>query len=170
MFSLPCCLDGADKELRTIGVFSSICHWQDTCSGVLQGEVLIFKFIAIDWFATSSITTCEVTTLKYLVKFLHLHSKALMTRNISENQIIFPEHPLRGRLYESFQPGLEFQPGKPGWKLSPLSIHLLVKLSLRLHGKVSARAEKQAWARILALLELGGLGIPARVNGLRFVI
>ena len=57
-----------------------------------------------------------------------------------------------------FSPGWNFSPVKRAENSALLCSHLFVKLSLRLHEIVSA------------LLELGGLGFPARVNGLRFLM
>ena len=69
-----------------------------------------------------------------------------------------------------FSPGWNFSPVKRAENSALLCSHLFVKLSLRLHEIVSARAENSARAGISALLELGGLGFPARVNGLRFLM
>ena len=58
-----------------------------------------------------------------------------------------------------FSPGWNFSP--PNWaeNSAPFCSQLFVKLTLRLHEKFSARAEKPARAGISALLELGGAGI-----------
>lgn len=42
-------------------------HRQDTWSGVLQGEVLIFEFGTVDGFATCSIMVGEITGLAHEV-------------------------------------------------------------------------------------------------------
>ena len=69
-----------------------------------------------------------------------------------------------------FSPGWNFSPPNRAENSAPLCSQLFVKLTLRLHEKFSARAEKPARAGISALLELSGLGFSARVNGLRFLI
>lgn len=53
----------ADEELRAIGVGSSIGHGQDARSSVLEGEVLIFKLVAIDGLSTGSVVVGEVAAL-----------------------------------------------------------------------------------------------------------
>jgi len=55
----------SDKELRSIGILSGVSHTQKTGSGVLQLEVLIWKFLAVNGFATSSVSSCKVTTLAH---------------------------------------------------------------------------------------------------------
>lgn len=42
-------------------------HWQNTWTGMLQGEVFIFEFVSVDGFSTSSIVVGEVTTLAHEV-------------------------------------------------------------------------------------------------------
>ena len=59
----PLSLDNADEKLGTICVGASICHGQDARTCMLQNEILIIKFLAIDGLATSTIMACEVTTL-----------------------------------------------------------------------------------------------------------
>ena len=54
-------LDGAQEELRSVGVGSSVGHGQNSRSGVLQGEVLILELVSVDGFASGSISPCEVT-------------------------------------------------------------------------------------------------------------
>lgn len=57
-------LDGADEELRTVGVGTSVSHRQNTGAGVLQGEVLVLELVAVDGLATSAIVVGEVTALE----------------------------------------------------------------------------------------------------------
>ena len=61
----PLSLGSADKKLRTVCVWSSICHGQDARTCMLQDEVLILKFLSVDGFAASAIMACEVTTLAH---------------------------------------------------------------------------------------------------------
>ena len=66
VFSIqPGGLDCAQEELRSVGVGSSVGHRQDSGTSVLQGEVLIGEFSAVDGFATSSIVSGEVTPLAH---------------------------------------------------------------------------------------------------------
>lgn len=53
MSCLPCD-GGGNEELRTIGIFASVCHAQDTGLAVLQLEVLIFELVSVDGFASSA--------------------------------------------------------------------------------------------------------------------
>lgn len=72
---LPGGLLSADEELRTISVGASIGHGQDSRTSVLQGKVLICKFVTIDRFPTSSVVVCEVTTLeKTMIKHILLNN------------------------------------------------------------------------------------------------
>lgn len=57
-------LDGADEELRAVGVGTSIGHRHNAGASVLQGKVLILELVAVDGLATSSIVVGEVTSLE----------------------------------------------------------------------------------------------------------
>jgi len=61
----PAGLSSADKELGAIGVRASVGHGEGADINVLQGEVLILEFVAIDRLATSTISCSEVTTLAH---------------------------------------------------------------------------------------------------------
>lgn len=50
-----------DEELRTIGVATGVGHRQQSRFRVLQFEVFVGKFLAIDRFAASTVTTSEIT-------------------------------------------------------------------------------------------------------------
>uniref|UniRef100_A0A3B4UIS6 Uncharacterized protein n=1 Tax=Seriola dumerili TaxID=41447 RepID=A0A3B4UIS6_SERDU len=52
------------KKLGSIGVWSGVGHGQDARAGVLQGEVLVSKLVAIDGLSTGSIVVGEVPTLR----------------------------------------------------------------------------------------------------------
>ena len=58
-------LDGADEELTSVGVGTSVGHAQYTGLGVLEHEVLISKLGSVDALASSSIVVGEVTTLAH---------------------------------------------------------------------------------------------------------
>ena len=63
---LPLSLGSADEKLGTICVGASICHGQYSRTCMLQDEILIITFLAIDGLATSTIMACEVTTVPSL--------------------------------------------------------------------------------------------------------
>lgn len=60
-------LDGGDKELGAIGVGASIGHRENTGASVLQDEVFVGEFLAIDGLATSAIMVREVSALEHEV-------------------------------------------------------------------------------------------------------
>lgn len=57
--------NGGDEKLGAIGVWSSIGHGEKVWPIVLQLEVLISEFLAVDGLSTSSVVSGEVTTLKH---------------------------------------------------------------------------------------------------------
>ena len=61
----PAGLSGAQEELRSVGVGSSVGHGQSSRSGVLQGEVLILELVSVDGFASGTVSTGEVTSLAH---------------------------------------------------------------------------------------------------------
>ena len=54
-------LDSADKKLRAIQVWSSLCHGLDAKTHMLQDEVFILRFLSTDRPAASCVVACEVT-------------------------------------------------------------------------------------------------------------
>lgn len=58
-------LAGADKELGSVGVFASVGHAQKAQFIVLPGEVLIFKFLAVDALSPSAVSSGEVSALDH---------------------------------------------------------------------------------------------------------
>lgn len=63
----PRCLHGGDEELRSVGVGAGVGHRHDAGSGVLQGEVLVLEFVAVDGLATSAVVVGEVSALAHEV-------------------------------------------------------------------------------------------------------
>jgi len=57
--------DGGDKELRAVGVLSGVRHREEAGLCVLELEVLICEFLAVDRFSTSAVASGEITTLKH---------------------------------------------------------------------------------------------------------
>lgn len=77
-------LDCADEELRAIGVRASVCHRQGAGVDVLQGEVLILEFVAVNGFAASTVASSEISSLAHevgddAVEGGALEAKALLT-------------------------------------------------------------------------------------------
>jgi hypothetical protein len=93
--------DGGDEELRAIGVLASVCHGQRALLGVLELEVLIGEFVAVDWrngplavgsqlkvvllseltgLATGTIALGEVTTLNHEVLDDSVEDRALVAK------------------------------------------------------------------------------------------
>ena len=54
-----------NKELRTIGVFSSVGHAQDARNVVDDIEILILKFGSVDALATGTVSSGKITTLAH---------------------------------------------------------------------------------------------------------
>lgn len=61
----PFGLDGTQEELGTVGVWPCVGHGQDTWSGVLELEVLVFELVSVDGFPTGSVTCGEITSLTH---------------------------------------------------------------------------------------------------------
>lgn len=59
------CNSSSDEELRAIGILACIGHAEETLLGVLQFEVLVSEFFAVDGLATSAIATSEITSLNH---------------------------------------------------------------------------------------------------------
>ena len=57
----------SNEELGTISIFTCISHWQKEWYIMLMNKVFISKFLSVDWFTSSSIVICEVTSLKHKV-------------------------------------------------------------------------------------------------------
>ena len=78
---LPLSLGSADEKLGTICVGASICHGQDARTCMLQNEILIIKFLAIDGLATSTIMACEVTTLAHKSRNYSVKAGTFITKS-----------------------------------------------------------------------------------------
>jgi hypothetical protein len=58
-------LYGAQEKLGTVGVGTGVSHGEDTRASVLESEVLVGKFLAVDGLATGAVAAGEVTTLTH---------------------------------------------------------------------------------------------------------
>lgn len=63
----PVGLDGAQEELRAVGVGTSVRHRQNARSSVAQAEVLILELVAVDGLAARSVSAREVASLAHEV-------------------------------------------------------------------------------------------------------
>ena len=63
----PLGLGGAEEELGPVGVGPGVGHREHTGSGVLEGEVLVLKLVAVDGLAPSAVSCGEVATLAHEV-------------------------------------------------------------------------------------------------------
>lgn len=70
------CFDCADEELGSVGVRSGVGHGQNPGGHMLQGEVLIFKLVAVDGFSTCSIMVGEITSLRSRQHRSEIHPRA----------------------------------------------------------------------------------------------
>ncbi|KAH3662033.1 hypothetical protein OGAPHI_006214 [Ogataea philodendri] len=61
----PWSFDGGDEELRSVGVSTGIGHRQVTWAFVFELEVLVLKLGTVNRFATSSISSCEISALDH---------------------------------------------------------------------------------------------------------
>ena len=51
------------EELGSVGVGSSVGHWEISSSSVLGDEVLVWELHSVDWITSSSVSGSEVSTL-----------------------------------------------------------------------------------------------------------
>lgn len=70
--------DGADEELRPVGVGAGVGHGQDAGAGVLQSEVLVLEFVAVDGLAARAVAGGEVAALAHEVGDHAVEARALV--------------------------------------------------------------------------------------------
>jgi len=78
----PRSLGSADKELRTVGVGSSVGHAEDAWAGVLELEVLVLELVAIDGLASSAVVVGEVSALAHEVGDDAVEGRALVPESL----------------------------------------------------------------------------------------
>ena len=66
------------KELRAIGIWTSISHAQDPGTGVLQLEVLVGELSTVDGLATGAVVGSEVTALAHELRDDTVEGRALV--------------------------------------------------------------------------------------------
>lgn len=72
-------LDSGDKELGAVGIGASVGHREDTGASVLQDEVFVGEFLAVDGLATSAIVVRKVSALEHEVGDYAVECGALVT-------------------------------------------------------------------------------------------
>jgi len=83
MFTIqPGGLGGANEELGSVGVGSSIGHAEDSGSSVLQLEVLVLELVTVDALAPSSVVVGEVTALAHEVGDHAVESGSLVAHSL----------------------------------------------------------------------------------------
>jgi len=75
-------LGGADEELGSVGVGTSVGHGQDSGGIVLELEVLILELVAVDGLASSSVVVGEVTALAHEVGDDPVEDAALVAESL----------------------------------------------------------------------------------------
>ena len=107
----PSSLHGRDEELRTVGVGSSVGHGHNTRTGVLEGEVLVVEFSAVDGLAAGAVVIGEVATLAHevgddTVEAATLVAEALLAGAEGTEVLRRPRHYVRAQLDDDASNGL----------------------------------------------------------------
>lgn len=61
----PGALNECDEELRSVGVGTSVGHWEKVRLVMFEFEVFIFKLVSINGLASGTISVCEVSSLSH---------------------------------------------------------------------------------------------------------
>ena len=80
----PAGIHSADEKLWSICVRSSICHWQDTWTGMPKRKFLISKLGTINWFSSTTIAMCNVSTLDHKAGNNAVKNTALIMQGLAQ--------------------------------------------------------------------------------------
>ena len=67
-------------KLASIGVWSTICHWQNSTLSMYVMEIFIFELFTIDWLTSSPISTSEIPTLSHKTRNHTMEDAALVVQ------------------------------------------------------------------------------------------
>ena len=84
-----CRRNSGDKELRTIGVGTSIGHAQDARNVVDHREVLVGKFCTVDTLAAASVGLGEVSTLTHKIGNDTMEDRTLKVQRLARVAFTF---------------------------------------------------------------------------------
>merc|ERR1712241_1378958 len=59
----PSCLCNGNEKLGSVGVWARVSHGENSGSSMGKLEILVLKLVSVDRSATSSISSCEVSSL-----------------------------------------------------------------------------------------------------------
>jgi len=79
----PSGLDGAQKELGSVGVRSSVSHGQDARSGVRELKVLISELGSVDGLSSSSVSSGGVSSLTHKLRDHTVKGRSLEVKRLS---------------------------------------------------------------------------------------
>ena len=84
MFAIqPICLDSAQKELGSVGVWARVCHRENTRACVFQVEILVSELVSVNRFSPSSVSCSEISTLTHETADYSMKSRALVMQRLS---------------------------------------------------------------------------------------
>jgi len=118
----PRSLNGADEELRPVGVRASISHRECTRGQMLKSEVLVGKLLTVDRLATSAIVIGKIASLTHEVRDDSMETAALEAESLLAGA---QRTEVLGRLGNYIRAQLEHDPSNGS------SIHCHIEENLR---------------------------------------
>jgi len=114
----PCRLDGAQEELRTIGVRTGVGHAQNASSGMLQLEVFVSELRAVDRLSACPVMIGKVTALAHEIRDDSVKCRTLVTETLftrAQSTEVF------GRLWHHVRS--QFNHDSTGWLVANRNVH-----------------------------------------------